>query len=76
MNDDALLKVISQKLSLIAALQMRRLNEELSRVDQVALLDGFSLPNDEIAMIVGTSKNTVEVIKSRLKKVKPPKSKK
>jgi DNA-binding CsgD family transcriptional regulator len=68
MSQDLQLSIISKKLSLIAALQLSPQAKELNKSEQVAMLTKFDLASDEIASILGTSKGTVDVLKSRLKK--------
>ena len=59
---------ISQKLSVLIALDVAGSERGYSKSDLVQLLVQFDLPNAEIATILGTSKGSVEVLKSRLKK--------
>jgi hypothetical protein len=66
MNDNTLSEV-SQKLSILIALTIAGSEKTYSKSDLVQLLTQFSLPNGEIATILGTSKGSVEVLKSRLK---------
>lgn len=66
MNDNSLSE-ISQKLSILIALTIAGSEKKYSKSDLVQLLTQFNLPNGEIATILGTSKGSVEVLKSRLK---------
>lgn len=68
MSSEESLETISGKLSLLIRLQLLQMEDKTSRKDQVAVLSSFGLPNDDIAAILGTTKNTVEVIKSQLKR--------
>jgi len=66
MNDNTLSE-ISQKLSILIALTVAGSEKKYSKSDLVQLLTQFNLPNGEVATILGTSKGSVEVLKSRLK---------
>jgi hypothetical protein len=66
MNDDHL-ATISQKLSILIALTVAAGDQKYSKSDLVQLFTQFDLANGEIATILGTSKGSVEVLKSRLK---------
>lgn len=66
MNENSLSE-ISQKLSILIALTVAGSEQKYSKSDLVQLLTQFNLPNGEIATILGTSKGSVEVLKSRLK---------
>ncbi len=58
-------QVISKKLSVLIALQLGELPEKSDMATKVHLLSTFNLTNAEIAEILGTSKGTIEVTKSR-----------
>ena len=60
------LREISQKLNILIALGLSKEKKKLS--EKVKFLLDFGLTNQQIAEILGTSKGSVEVIKSRLKK--------
>lgn len=72
MKDTDHLSHVSQKLSILIALTVASNGDAYNKSDLVQLFSQFELPNAEIANILGTSKGSVEVMKSRLKK---PKSK-
>jgi DNA-directed RNA polymerase specialized sigma24 family protein len=65
MIDDKLGQQISRKLSALIALALTPDAEKKSSAEKVALLARFDLPNQEVADILGTTKGTVEVLKSR-----------
>ena len=67
LTEAQLLREISQKLSALIALN---LPDDESVKDSVARLGRLGLSTSEIAGIVGTTPNTVAVLKSRIKKVK------
>jgi len=60
-----LLQEILQKFDILIALELNKEEKKLS--EKVKFLLNFGLPNQQIAEILGTSKGSVEVIKSRLK---------
>ncbi len=62
---DELEHLISRKLSALIALAMLPDVNKKNTAEKVAILMRFDLPNQEIADIVGTTKGTVEVLKSR-----------
>ena len=70
MKDQELLEQISKKLSALIALTFSRDVEGLNTADGVKILGRFNLSNQDIADILGTTKPTVEVLKSRIKKNK------
>jgi len=70
MSDHELLKQISNKLSALLALSFVEDVEELTATDGVGILMRFGLSNQEIADILGTTKGTVEVAKSRVSRKK------
>jgi DNA-directed RNA polymerase specialized sigma24 family protein len=67
MTAETQLEIISKKLSLLAALYLLPDTSQLSKSDQVAMLSRFGLSSEEVATILGTTKGTVDVLKSRLK---------
>jgi DNA-binding CsgD family transcriptional regulator len=69
-NEAELLQAISRRLGVLIALQMKTQLEDFSTTEGVALLSRFGMPNNEIAEILNTSSNTVNVIKNRIKKRK------
>jgi CRP-like cAMP-binding protein len=60
------LQEISQKLNILISLELNKEKKKLS--EKVKFLLDFDLTNQQIAEILGTSKGSVEVIKSRLRK--------
>lgn len=70
MENQELLKEISRRLGVLIALQMKAPSEDFSTTEGVEILSRFGMGNSEIAEILNTSPNTVNVIKSRLKKNK------
>ncbi len=68
MEDKNLLTSISKKLDVLIYLAFLNSSERRPMGETIAKLSGFGLTNDEIAQIVGTTKRTVEVMKSRKKK--------
>lgn len=70
MSDDKFGEQISRKLSALIASTLTPEVEKKSSAEKVALLARFGLPNQEIADILGTTKGTVEVLKSRVNKKK------
>jgi len=65
MNSDKVGEQISRKLSALIALNLAPEGAKKSSAEKVALLVRFGLPNQDIADILGTTKGTVEVLKSR-----------
>lgn len=70
MDDAHILEKISRRLGVLIALQMKAQSENFSTTDGVELLSRFGMGNIEIAEILNTSPNTVNVMKSRIKKKK------
>ena len=68
MKDQELLEQVSKKLSILIGLSFKKNIGELTTADGVKMLIRFGLSNQDIADILGTTKATVEVIKSRIKK--------
>lgn len=68
MSNELKLDEISKKLTLLAALQLIPDVKELSKTDKVSLLNKVGLSSEDIATILGTTKGTVDVLKSRMKK--------
>lgn len=66
--ENELLQSISRRLGVLIALQMKAQSDDFSTTEGVELLSRFGMPNSEIAEILNTSSNTVNVIKSRIKK--------
>jgi DNA-binding NarL/FixJ family response regulator len=67
MKDGQDLKLISIKLNLLIALFIKPQLKDLNNSEKISYLLRFGLPNGEIADIIGTSKGTVDVVKSRIK---------
>jgi len=70
MENEELLKEISRRLGVLIALQMKTQAEDFSTTEGIQMLSRFGMRNLEIAEILNTSLNTVNVIKNRLKKNK------
>lgn len=70
MKDLEILEEISRKLSAVIALSFSNDAGDLTTADRVKLLVRFGLSNQDIANIIGTTKGTVEVLKSRAAKAK------
>ena len=68
MKDSELLEQISNKLSALIALSFMKEADTLTNADEVKTLMRFNLSNQDISDIVGTTKRTVEVLKSRITK--------
>lgn len=64
---EEILKEISRRLGALIALQMAQ-SEKFSITEGIQMLSRFGMGNSEIAEILNTSSNTVNVTKSRLKK--------
>jgi transposase len=70
MNNEEILKEISRRLGVLIALQMENQSENFSTTDGVNMLSRFGMGNSEIAEILNTSANAVNVMKNRIKKKK------
>lgn len=70
MTDNKPDEVISRKLSALLAVMLLKNKKSLTTSSGVDLLLRFQLSNQEIADILGTTRRTVEVIKSRIAKQK------
>lgn len=70
MKEQELLEQISKKLSAFIALSFMKDVEKMTNADGVEILGRFGLSNQDIADILGTTKPTVEVLKSRIKSKK------
>lgn len=70
MENKELLESISNRLGVLITLQFRSLVEQPSFADSVELLTRFRLSSGEMAEILGTTKGTVDVTKSRIKNKK------
>lgn len=67
MENKELLESISKRLGVLIALKISERSESPSIAEGVALLTRFGLQPIEIAEILNTSANTVNVTRSRLK---------
>ena len=70
MENTQLLQAISKRLGVLIALQISDKSEKFSIAEGVELLTRFGLTPTEIAEILNTSANTVNVTKARIKKKK------
>jgi DNA-binding NarL/FixJ family response regulator len=70
MNNDELLKSISNKLSAILFVSLSSNIAKQNTAEKVAVLARLGLANQEIADVLGTTRGTVEVLKSRARKKK------
>ena len=68
MENFKLLESISKRLGVLIALQISQNTEKYTVAEGVALLTRFGLSPTEIAEILNTSANTVNVTRVRLKK--------
>lgn len=62
-----LIQEISQKINILIALKLEE-KEKMKLQEKVKFLLNSGLTNQQMAEILGASKGTIEVIKSRLKK--------
>lgn len=67
MDSNKLLESISKKMGVLIALNLVSMNSKATATDNIELLDRFGLSPTEIAEILNTSTNTVNVTRSRLK---------
>ncbi len=70
MDNTKVLESISKRLGVLIALQISQRSEDVSISEGVGLLTRFGLAPAEIAEILNTSTNTVNVTRTRLKKIK------
>ena len=70
MENTKLLEAIAKRLGVLIALHIQERSESFSVADGVELMSRFGLSPTEIAEILDTSANTVNVTRSRLKKRK------
>lgn len=66
MENNDTLKEISDKLSALLALSFMKDLSKITTADGVKLLMNFRLSNQDMANILGTTKRTIEVMKSRI----------
>jgi DNA-binding NarL/FixJ family response regulator len=67
MENQELFEAMSRRLGVLIALQLSPKPKGFSVTESVSLLDRFGMGNTEIAEILNTSANTVNVIKNRIK---------
>jgi len=70
MENKELLQAISKRLGVLIALQINAGSDKHSIAEGVALLTRFGLAPSDIAEILNTSTNTVNVTRTRLKNKK------
>jgi len=73
MDTNKLLESISKKLGVLIALNLLSMNKEATTTQNIEMLDRFGLTPTEIAEILSTSANTVNVTRSRIKSSKKKK---
>jgi DNA-directed RNA polymerase specialized sigma24 family protein len=67
MDTNKLLESISKKLGVLIALNLVSMNSKATATENIKMLDRFGLTPTEIAEILNTSTNTVNVTRSRIK---------
>lgn len=67
METTKLLESISKKLGVLIALSLLSMNSKATVTENIEMLDRFGLTPTEIAEILNTSTNTVNVTRSRIK---------
>ncbi len=72
MKEQELLEQISRKLSALIAISFVKDVNKMTIEESVRLLKRFGLSNQEMADILGTTKPTIEVLKSRINKKRKP----
>ncbi len=70
MNDRELFEQISKKLSALLAMLFSKTMSDMTTTDGERFLRRFELTNQEVADILGTTKRSIEVMKSKDKKKK------
>ena len=73
MDTTKILESISKKLGVLIALNLVSMNSKATISENIAMLNRFGLSPTEIAEILNTSTNTVNVTKSRIKSNKSKK---
>ena len=68
MNDAELVKDLSRKMSALIAVALLPDVNKKNTAEKVALLVRFGISNQDVADIIGTTRGTVEVLKSRASK--------
>lgn len=66
MDTKELLQDVSRKLSVLIALDLEKNGRKILVKDSVKMLVRYGISDNDIAIILGTSKATVQVLKSRL----------
>ena len=67
MDTNKLLESISKKLGVLIALNLLSINSKATTSENIEMLDRFGLTPTEIAEILNTSANAVNVTRSRIK---------
>lgn len=67
MDTNKLLESISKKLGVLIALNLISMNRKATVTENIEMLNRFGLTPTEIAEILNTSANTVNVTRSRIK---------
>jgi len=67
MKEQKLLESISKKLGVLITLNLLSMNREATTTENIEMLGRFGLTPKEIAEILNTSANTVNVTRSRIK---------
>ncbi len=75
MDTNKLLESMSKKLGVLIALNLLSMDRKATATDNIKMLDRFGLTPTEIAEILNTSTNYVNVAKSLIKKNKLNKDK-
>jgi len=70
MDTNKLLESISKKMGALIALNLLSINSKATTTENIEMLDRFGLTPTEIAEILNTSANTVNVTRSRIKSSK------
>lgn len=70
MDNKELLQSISKRLGVLIALKIEEMSDSKAIAARVEMLTRFGLPSADIAEILNTSVNTVNVTRTRLKKKK------
>lgn len=70
MDTNKLLESISKKLGVLIALSLLSMNDKATAIENIKMLDRFGLTPTEIAEILNTTTNNVNVTKHNIKKIK------
>lgn len=68
MENNELMEKISRKMSVLISLFMEESTKKQNTTEKVSFLKRFGINSQEMAEIIGTTKNTVDVTVSNLKK--------